>query len=441
LGLSKILFICCEEKRELKELLFLWIMGVIVLIFAVQTEAVESIIEMGQGYEYYEINEFIMTFTVFSFVFAVFYFRRWGELREEITQRKKFELALKAERDKAQEYLDIAGVMLVALSSDEKVALINKKGCKILEGNEKDIIGKNWFDYFIPERVREDVRAVFKMLMDGKVESCEHYENPVLTLNGNERLIEWHNTILKDENGKIIGTLSSGEDITERKKMEDAQIKLSEALKMVNKILRHDVLNDLTVMRGSIEMYTKIKDDKLLSNALKSIDKSVSLIKQMRELESVATSGDKLYPIDLKKAIYNVLEKYNIKFKVEGECTVYGDVALNSVIDNIISNAIKHGKADTIEISMTECEKGNLCEIRIADNGTGIPEKIKDKIFTEQFAYGDNRGSGLGLYIASKTIERYGGSIWAEDNFPNGAVFVLKLKMADKLSQISGESV
>lgn len=427
---KKVLFICCEEKRELEELAILAFIGMAVLLIAVRIEAMETIMELSQNYEHYEVDELVSTFTVFSFIFAVFYFRRWGELKEEIFQRRKFENALEAERDKIREYLDIAGVMLVAIDSDERIAMINRKGCKLLEGTENELIGKNWFDNFIPERVVDNVRTVFRRLMAGEIEVSEHYENPVLTIKGNERIIEWHNTVLRDDVGNIVGTLSSGEDITDRKKMEDAQVKLSEALKMVNKILRHDVLNDLTVMRGSIEMYNEVKDEKLLNNILISIDKSVSLIKQMRELESIATSGEKLYPVLFRDVIDDVIEKYNVNLKIEGECTVYGDVALKSVLDNIIGNAIKHGKADTINIKMSENSDEGTCIIKIEDNGIGIPDEIKEKIFSEQFAYGENKGSGLGLYIASKTIERYGGSINVGDNHPNGVVFTLLMKKA-----------
>jgi two-component system sensor kinase len=70
----------------------------------------------------------------------------------------------------------------------------------------------------------------------------------------------------------------------------------------------------------------------------------------------------------------------------------------------------------------------DYCEIRIADNGKGIPDEIKDDIFEEGFSYGDSGGSGLGLYIVKKTIERYDGSVRVENNKPSGSVFVIHLK-------------
>ena len=99
---------------------------------------------------------------------------------------------------------------------------------------------------------------------------------------------------------------------------------------------------------------------------------------------------------------------------------------LSSVIDNIIRNAIVHGEANKIDI--TTKGKDDICEIRIADYGIGIPDKIKEKVFNEGFRYGETGGTGLGLYIVKKTVDRYGGSIHVEDNKPNGTVFVIKLK-------------
>ena len=140
----------------------------------------------------------------------------------DITDHKRAEEALKRERDRAQRYLDIAGVMLVAINTDQEVILINRKGCEILEYKEDKIIGRNWFDHFIPERDRKSVKAVFAKLVAAEIEPVEHFENTVLTESRMEKIIAWHNTIITDEKGHIMGTLSSGEDVTERKRAEDA---------------------------------------------------------------------------------------------------------------------------------------------------------------------------------------------------------------------------
>ena len=71
---------------------------------------------------------------------------------------------------------------------------------------------------------------------------------------------------------------------------------------------------------------------------------------------------------------------------------------------------------------------GDFCEIRVADYGKGIPEKIKDKVFEEGFSHGESASTGQGLYIVKKLVDRYGGEVEIEDNKPKGAIFVLKLR-------------
>jgi two-component system cell cycle sensor histidine kinase/response regulator CckA len=140
----------------------------------------------------------------------------------DITQRKQAVQALQAERDKAQQYLDITGVIVVALDNQGEVTLINRKGLEVLGYAEDEVIGKNWFDMFLPDNVREETRVVFHKLIAGDTVSVKNNQNPCLTKRGEQRIVAWHNTVVTDEMGGIIGTLSSGEDITERIQAEAA---------------------------------------------------------------------------------------------------------------------------------------------------------------------------------------------------------------------------
>ena len=137
-------------------------------------------------------------------------------LYHDISESKNIEEALRTEKEKAQKYLDVAGVILVALDKDGKVNLINQKGCDILGYPEEEILGKTWFDTFIPEQYRGKLHNNHnKALLDGP-ERYDYWENPVVTKAGEERLIAWHNILLEDEDGHYTGTLSSGEDVTDR---------------------------------------------------------------------------------------------------------------------------------------------------------------------------------------------------------------------------------
>lgn len=147
----------------------------------------------------------------------------------DVTKRKHAEQQLRAERDRVQKYLDIAGVMLVVIDAEERVGLINKRGCEILGYTEDEMLGKNWFDNFLPSRTREHSRAVLAGLTADRIHPNEHVENLVLTRTGQERLLAWHNTVLTDETGQIIGTLGSGEDITDRKHADELMRTLATA--------------------------------------------------------------------------------------------------------------------------------------------------------------------------------------------------------------------
>jgi len=143
-------------------------------------------------------------------------------IARDITERKRLDEALGRERDRAQQYLDLAPVMFVALNPQGEVTLVNKRGCELLGREEIDIVGRNWFDTFAPQAVRDEIKKVFAQLMAGEVEPAEYFENPILTSAGEEKIIAWHNTVLRDEAGTIFGTLSSGSDITDRRRAAQA---------------------------------------------------------------------------------------------------------------------------------------------------------------------------------------------------------------------------
>lgn len=135
----------------------------------------------------------------------------------DITEYIETQDRLRSERNRAQQYLDIAEVVLVVLDDQGVVQLINRKGIDLLGYKEAEIVGQNWFDHFLPREVGPTVKQVFGQLMQGEIEPAEYYENTVVTRSGKERLIAWHNTVIRREDGSIKASLSSGHDITEQR--------------------------------------------------------------------------------------------------------------------------------------------------------------------------------------------------------------------------------
>jgi len=140
----------------------------------------------------------------------------------ERTQRMQAQEAVQTAQTQVQLYLDLVGVIIVAIDADQRVTLINKKGAELLKYPQDEIIGMNWYATFIPDRLREQVTAASRQLMRGEIAPVEYFENPVVTRAGEEHLIAWHNAVLRDDEGRIIGTLSAGEDITELRYTENA---------------------------------------------------------------------------------------------------------------------------------------------------------------------------------------------------------------------------
>ena len=140
----------------------------------------------------------------------------------DISSRRKAEEALKKERDLAQQYLDVAGVMITVIDREGKIILINKKGCEILGYREQDILGRNWFDTCLPDGIRSDRRSAFEKILTGEISPFEYYESPVVTRSGTQRVIAFHTSVLGDPSSQVTGFMFSGEDITEQKQLEAA---------------------------------------------------------------------------------------------------------------------------------------------------------------------------------------------------------------------------
>jgi len=150
-----------------------------------------------------------------------------AKIADDVKKLKETQADLLYEKNTAQNYLDIVGVMILVLDKHNNVTMINKRGCEIIGYDLEDIIGKNWVENFLPERFRKAVVEVTDSIKENKLQDkIGYFKNPILTKNGKERLIEWRNCILHDQEGKVIGVLTSGEDVTES---HSVQMRLKES--------------------------------------------------------------------------------------------------------------------------------------------------------------------------------------------------------------------
>jgi PAS domain S-box-containing protein len=165
-------------------------------------------------YERYK-TESIVILTAFILLVSIIALLLWN-----IRRRQKVEQDLIDQKQLAEQYFNIAGVMLIVIDSQSRIVLANRKTIEVLGYTENDLLGKEWMKVCLLPSEYSQAKMQYKDLLDGKIQPFECIENYTITKQGEKRLIAWKNVLLKDSGGKITGILTSGEDITERSNME-----------------------------------------------------------------------------------------------------------------------------------------------------------------------------------------------------------------------------
>jgi PAS domain S-box-containing protein len=134
---------------------------------------------------------------------------------QDITQIKKAEIALKKEKNLLYNYMNSSSSIFLVINANHKIEFANRKACEVLKVLDSEIIGKDWFNSFIPKRNRKQLSTMFDQIIKGEIVPPDGYDNIVLVEN-EERLIQWRNGLLRDKKKQLISILSSGIDITEQ---------------------------------------------------------------------------------------------------------------------------------------------------------------------------------------------------------------------------------
>ena len=355
--------------------------------------------------------------------------KHYESMKENITQRtrlrkkeKKAKKRLEKEKERAQRYLDIADIIIMVINNDREVEEINQRGCEILGYDKEEIIGKNWFENFVPERVRKDLlEEIHKPLKNGRVEEEKKYENPILTKDGEERIISWKNTLLRNDNGEIIGTLSSGMDITERKKSEEKLRKSEERKGFLNTLLRQDLRSKYQTIQGFhqlIEGENLSKEDReYLRKAIETgreVNEILDLAKELEEIEESGWTTEKDIIKVLKHVtedISSLVERGGVQIEKnypEKIPKIKGDYSLKTLFSQILRTRIKSSNCDNIRIDVEEKEEEIL--LRIEDDGKPLPAEIK-KMFTGEAYTGETTGVGGVRYYMLKEIAEHNDAI------------------------------
>lgn len=344
----------------------------------------------------------------------------------DITKMKQTERALAASEEKFRTISYSANDAIIMIDSSGNINFWNRAAEVMFGASSSEVLGNKLQDILVPERYKKRFKTVFKKFLHTEKgneigETIEMYakhkkghEFPIeLSVAGLEIKDEWHG-------------LSIIRDISERKRSEEKNRRQREQIKLINKILRHDLANNLAAINSTINNFKRDRNDDILDTVTKYIESSSDLISKMREHEFLLSSTN-LNIYEIEKNFKKILENYQtIDYTIKGKCRIFADDSLNSVIDNLIRNAVVHSETDRIDIKISSF--GSTCEVKVIDYGKGIPDDIKVHIFDEGFKYGVTGHSGLGLHIVQKSVKNWGGEILVEDNTPKGSIFAIYLR-------------
>lgn len=155
-----------------------------------------------------------------------------GVLRD-VTSLHKFINQLHEERNRLDSILEVAEMIFVVFDKDELIHFVNRKGSELLGYKKDEILGHKWSE-FIPSHYYQELSKLFSDVFTEESDPIDKIDLPVLTKSGEEKLISWHNTLLRDEKGKIIFNVSSGLDITQQKRESLIQKVISQILEESN---------------------------------------------------------------------------------------------------------------------------------------------------------------------------------------------------------------
>lgn len=363
---------------------------------------------------------------------------------QDITEEKLAEKSL-LELKKAMETMRL-GITITDIN--RRIVYVNSADARI-HGYERDeLLGKNVDIYSPPEledpMTLEQIRKMRPLIR----------ESVNLRKDGSRFPVKLISDVVKNSKGDPIAIVTTCEDITKRKKYEEALLESEKKLRDANaskdrffSIIANDLKAPLTVMIGYAdilsEFYDNISEEDRKNSILGISKTSKKLLQLLQNLIDWSSSQAGILDyaperIDLRYIISNNIvifeekaQSKNIKISshVKENSLVYADVnMISTVIKNLLSNAIKF-TPEGGEVSIYAEDNGEYYEVAVKDNGIGISEERKDGIFridVHETTYGtldEEKGTGLGLILCKEFIQRHDGEIWMESEVGKGSTF------------------
>ena len=370
-------------------------------------------------------------------------------------ERKRAEDALRESEHRARTLFETIHLIVLGLDPSGNVNYVNPFFLKLTGFSADEVTGRNWFDHFVPEGERLGAHDAFLGLLE--LDANTHYQNAIVTKSGAERMIVWSNTVLRDPFGRATGSLSIGEDITERAQLE-MQLLQAQKMEAVGRLaggVAHDFNNLLTAIFG----YSDLLAEELAANSPALAD--------LQEIRTAATRAagltrqllafsrqQVLQPVVL--SINDVIENIESMLRrllgedIELETHLAPDVGnakadpgqLEQVLMNLAVNsrdAMPTGGKLTVETANVTLSNdyaeahrpvapGDYVMLAVSDSGVGMDGAIKARLFEPFFTTKEvGRGTGLGLATVYGIVKQSGGHIWAYSEPGHGATFKVYL--------------
>ena len=384
-------------------------------------------------------------------------------VQEDITERKQADHTLRESERRLRTLFETVNLIVLGLDANGAVEYVNPFFLNLTGYRSDEVFGKDWFR-LLPERQQPTMRDLFQELLEhGKF--SPHYESPIVTKGGEERMIAWNNTVLQDASGRPTGTLSIGEDVTERSRLE-AQLRQAQKMEAIGRLaggVAHDFNNVLTAVFGYVDL---LREDLPAGSAAqgdlaevrKAAERAAGLTRQLlafsrrQVLEAVVLNLNDLVE-ELGKMLGRVIGE-----DVELRLTLGKDIGnvradpgqLHQVIMNLVVNArdaMPKGGTLILETANAELAAqytelhhpvapGSYVMLAVSDTGAGMTPEVKARIFEPFFTTKERgKGTGLGLSTVYGIVKQSGGYVWAYSEPGRGTTFKIYLPRVDAPAQ------
>lgn len=359
---------------------------------------------------------------------------------------------LRKERNFSNAVIQTTGGLIAGFDPEGRIQIFNHACEKTTGYSFDEVRSRQFWDFLLVNEEREQVKEVFKGIVDGSVTADAEFENYWVARDGERRFIKWANSALRDEDGSVSLVLATGIDITERQAIEEQLQRKAVELTNANHDLEafaysvsHDLRNPLHSMMGCIDVFRDYspKLDRDFGTALGHVENSIQrmsdIIANLLVLSRVGRQEVRREPVDigaLALSVFNELGRENPDRKVRFEGlpgpTLKADNGLARLLmENLMRNAWKFtSRKEDAVIEFGAQQRNGRSVLFVRDNGAGFDMAHAQKIF-EPFVrlHSDKefKGTGIGLAIVKRIVDKHGGTVWAEGEKDKGAVFYFAL--------------